>query len=169
MTKVRSKNLPDSDRGDFRCRRAINSPSFRCVQMQICGHGNGHGWCPNIVNELTHLSPGKYGDDFKSILFKLLIQNSSLGAHCKSVLRWMSQNLTSEMSTLVQVMAWCRQPTSHYLDQCCPRSLMPYGIISPWWINIEKKILVDRPLQSSHAIQSLQTRYYLTLTKPPTK
>ena len=130
--------------------------------MQICDHVNGHGWCPNIVNELTHLSPGKCegaiwpslspctvinpilltpgkcGDYFKSVLFKLLIQNSSLGAHCKIVLRWMPQNLMSEKSTLVQVMAWCRQATSHYLDQCCPRSLMPYGIISPWWVNVEK-------------------------------
>ena len=113
MTKVRCKNLPDSDWDDFRCRRAIDSSSLRCVQMQICDHVNGHGWCLNIVNEVTHLSPVKCGDDFKSILFKLLIPNSSLGSHCKSVLRSMSQKLISEKSTLVQVMAWCCQPTSH--------------------------------------------------------
>ena len=28
MTKVRCKDLPDSDRGDFRCRRAVDSSSF---------------------------------------------------------------------------------------------------------------------------------------------
>ena len=38
----------------------------------------------------------------------------------------MSYNLTNEKSTLVQVMAWCPQATSHYLNQCGPRSLMPY-------------------------------------------
>ena len=36
-------------------------------------------------------------------------------------------NLTNE-STLVQVMAWCRQSTSHYLSQCLLRSILPYGI-----------------------------------------
>ena len=31
-------------------------------------------------------------------------------------------------STLVQVMAWCHQATSHYPSQCWPRSLSPYNI-----------------------------------------
>ena len=33
-------------------------------------------------------------------------------------------------STLVQVMAWCRQAPSHYLSQCWPRSMSSYGIIT---------------------------------------
>ena len=32
----------------------------------------------------------------------------------------MSLYLTDDKSTLVQVMAWCRQATSHYLSQCWP-------------------------------------------------
>ena len=28
VTKLRCKDLPDSDRGDFRCRRAVDSSSF---------------------------------------------------------------------------------------------------------------------------------------------
>ena len=32
-------------------------------------------------------------------------------------------------------MAWCRQATSHYLSQCWPRSLSPYGITKPQWVN----------------------------------
>ena len=39
-----------------------------------------------------------------------------------------------DMSTLVQVMAWCRQATSHYLSQCWPRSLSPYGVTRPQWV-----------------------------------
>ena len=31
-------------------------------------------------------------------------------------------------------MAWCRQATSHYLNQCWPRSMSPYGITSPHWV-----------------------------------
>ena len=40
------------------------------------------------------------------------------------------------MSTLVQVMAWCRQATSHYLSQCWPRSLSPYGVTGPQWVKV---------------------------------
>ena len=32
-------------------------------------------------------------------------------------------------------MAWCRQATSHCLSQCWPRSLSPYGVIRPQWVN----------------------------------
>ena len=40
----------------------------------------------------------------------------------------MSHDLTDDdESTLVQVMAWHQQATSHYLSQCWPRSLLPYG------------------------------------------
>ena len=40
-------------------------------------------------------------------------------------------------STLVQVMTWCRQATSHYLSQCWPRSLLPYGVTRPQWVNTD--------------------------------
>ena len=40
-----------------------------------------------------------------------------------------------DKSTLVQVMAWGRQATSHYLSQCWPRYLSPYGITRPQWVN----------------------------------
>ena len=40
-----------------------------------------------------------------------------------------------DQSTLVQVMAWCRQATSHYLSQCWPRFLSPYGVTRPQWVN----------------------------------
>ena len=45
-------------------------------------------------------------------------------------LMWMSLDFTDDQSTLVQVMAWCRQATSHYLSQCWPRSLSPYDVTS---------------------------------------
>ena len=37
----------------------------------------------------------------------------------------MSLDLNEDKSTLVQVMAWCHQTTSHYLSQCWPRSVSP--------------------------------------------
>ena len=42
---------------------------------------------------------------------------------------------TDDKWTLVQVMAWCRQATNHYLSQCWPISMLPYGVIRPQWVN----------------------------------
>ena len=56
---------------------------------------------------------------------------------CEIALKWMSLDLIDDKSTLVQVMAWCHQATSHYLSQCWPRSLSPYGVTRPQWVNPE--------------------------------
>ena len=47
----------------------------------------------------------------------------------------MPLDFTDDKSTMVQVMAWCRQATSHYLSQCWPRLMLPYGVIRPQWVN----------------------------------
>ena len=56
------------------------------------------------------------------------------GISCKITLIWMLLALTDDKSTLVQIMAWCRQATSYYLSQCWWRSLSPYGVIRPQWV-----------------------------------
>ena len=53
-----------------------------------------------------------------------------------NTLIWMSLDLTDDKSTLVQVMAWCHQATSHYLSQCWPRSVSPYGITRQQWVKL---------------------------------
>ena len=57
-----------------------------------------------------------------------------LSVFCEIPIRWMPQHLTDHSSTLVQVMAWCRQATSHYLSQCWPRPLSPYDVTGPQWV-----------------------------------
>ena len=32
-------------------------------------------------------------------------------------------------------MAWCCQATSHYLNQCWPRYMSPYGVTRPQWVD----------------------------------
>ena len=56
----------------------------------------------------------------------------------------MSLDLTDDKSILVQVMAWCRQATSHYLSQCWPRSLLPYEVTRPQWINVWYELEVEK-------------------------
>ena len=60
------------------------------------------------------------------------------GISNKVAIRWISPDLTKNKSTLVQVMAWCRQATSHYLRQCWPRFMLPNGITRLQWVNIHK-------------------------------
>ena len=45
-------------------------------------------------------------------------------------------DLTDDKSTLVQAMAWCRQATSHYLNQCWPKSMPPNGVTRPQWVKV---------------------------------
>ena len=58
------------------------------------------------------------------------------GISCKIALRWMPLDLTDDKSTLIQVMAWCHQATSHYLSQCWPRFMSPYGVTRPQWVEV---------------------------------
>ena len=46
----------------------------------------------------------------------------------------MPQDFTDDKLIMVQVMAWCRQATSHYLGQCWPRSISAYGVARPQWV-----------------------------------
>ena len=59
--------------------------------------------------------------------------NSGWGVFYEIALRWMPLDLTDK-STLVQVMAWCRQATSHYLSQCWSRSMSPNDVTRPQWV-----------------------------------
>ena len=62
-----------------------------------------------------------------------------MGTHSKDRLlsdEQMPQNPIDDKSTLVQIMAWCRQTTSHYMNQCWLRSLLPYGVTKPQWMNL---------------------------------
>ena len=88
--------------------------------------------CWHVVNSL---SPGKFEWNFVYVIFKRILVIDGCGFCCEIALIWMSLDFTDNQSTLVQVMAWCCQETSHYLSQCWPRSLSPYGITRPQWVN----------------------------------
>ena len=95
----------------------------------------------NITSEqFNPFVPGRCGIKFKSTIFKLfygivskalVVELLSGGCHRSSL----------EMSTLVQVMAWCRQATSIYLNQCWPRSMSPHCIAMSQWVSSSHFIL----------------------------
>ena len=83
---------------------------------------------------INSLAPGRFQFNIRYIIFKLTLGNGGWGISYEIALRWMPQDLTDDKSTLVQVMAWCRQATSHYLSQCWPRSMSPNGVTRPQWV-----------------------------------
>ena len=76
--------------------------------------------------KVNSLAPGVFQRNFSEVIFQLILVMNGRSIYCKIVLKWMPMDLNDGKSTLVQVMAWCRQATSHYLSQCWPRSLSPY-------------------------------------------
>ena len=83
-----------------------------------------------IVVTSTHWSLGELGVisgmQFSTLFFILVCSD-----FFDNVFSWMPWYLTDDKSVLVQLMAWCRQATSHYLSQCWPRSMSPYGVTRP--------------------------------------
>ena len=75
------------------------------------------------------LAPRKFEWNFRHVIFKQILVIDGWGIPCEIALILMSLDFPDDQSTLVQVMAWCRQATSHYLSQCWPRSLLAYGVI----------------------------------------
>ena len=84
---------------------------------------------------INSLAPEKLLCHFKTAIFNLVLLIGFFTSSKDNALRWMPRDLTDDKSTLVQVMAWCRQATSHYLSQCWPSSMSPYGITRPQWVN----------------------------------
>ena len=82
------------------------------------------------------LAPGKFEWNFRYVIFKQILVIDGWGISCEIALIWMPLDLTYDQSTLVQVMAWCRQATSHYLSQCWPRSFSPYGVTRPQLVKL---------------------------------
>ena len=99
--------------------------------------GDHPAW--EVTNCLNSLAPRRSQCDSKmwfSILLYWLVSSDLLmimpSNECHRTL------LMIDKSTLVQVMAWCRQATSHYLSQCWLKSLSPYGLARTQWVNTLK-------------------------------
>ena len=88
------------------------------------------------TNLINSLASGRCCSDFKSITFNFIIEKRSVGIPYEITHRLMPHNFSHEKSTLAQVMAWCRQATSHYLSQGGPISMSPYGVTKPQWVKI---------------------------------
>ena len=92
---------------------------------------------PNTAKHDAILHPVRFNslaseghdNNFRSNIFKIIIQNSSLGTRSEIALRWMPQKPTKEKSSLT--MSWWRQEASHYVSKCWPTYMPIYGATLP--------------------------------------
>ena len=68
----------------------------------------------------------------------------------------------AQLAASVHVIAWYRQATGHYLNQCWSRSLTPYGVIRPQWIIISVRWHCFSPRSLYHQGPLLPTKLALT-------
>ena len=106
---------------------------------QATSHYRSQSW-PRSMSSLGHdqfnsLAPGEFEWHFKCVVFKWILVIDGWGISRDIALICTSLDLSDDKSTLVQEMAWCHQATSHYLSQCWPRFLSPYGVTRPQWVN----------------------------------
>ena len=102
---------------------------------------------------INSLAPGRSEYDSKSVVFNLVLLIGVFRSSYDNALRCMPRDLTDDKSTLVQVMAWCRQATSHFVSQFWLSSLSPYGVARPQWVKVTCK---------SHVL--VQLAWYLTVS-----
>ena len=93
-----------------------------------------------VFQYIYSLAPEWCGSNFKSIILEFILQNSSWGISCEFALRWMQQKSFDDESTLVLVMACCRQ-AGNRLSQYWLWLMLPCGVTRPscvkmiWWFD----------------------------------
>ena len=102
-----------------------------------------HQLSKNTPEGINSLAPGKFEVNFRYVIFKWILVIAGWGISSEITLIWTSLDFTNDQSTLVQVMACCRQATSHYLSPCWPRSLSPSGVTRPKWVKEQDSPLCD--------------------------
>ena len=87
-----------------------------------------------INSHFNSLAPGIYGCNLKSLIFNLITR---INEHFLWNCPWGECHrglMNSKYSpTLVRVMVWYLQTTSHYLSQCWPRCMSPYNVTGSQW------------------------------------
>ena len=126
-------------------RFVTGSFSLRILDVRMC------------IWRFNSLWPGRWWY-FRWVLFKPITVIDGCDTCCEIALRRMSLNFTDDKSTLVQVMAWCRQATSHYPSQCWPSFLSPYGITPFWTFYIYRRVIFVKKYDSI-MLQNVETCY----------
>ena len=104
------------------------------IWIILCFINMMHNMVQMVILSFNSLAPRRFKKIFKKNNFKLILVTDGCDISSEIALKWPSLDLSDDKSTLVQIMAWCHKATSHYLNQCWPRSLPPYGVTRPQWV-----------------------------------
>ena len=74
-------------------------------------------WC--LLCHINSLRPRQNGYHFADDIFKCILLNENVWFMNKISLKCVPKGLINNIPTLVQIMAWRRLATSHYLNQWC--------------------------------------------------
>ena len=83
-------------------------------------------WIPSkkdVYVFFNSLALRKFEWNFRCVIFKWILVIDGWSISCEIALIWMSLDFTDDQSTLVQV------------SPCWPRSLSPYGVTRPQWVD----------------------------------
>ena len=72
-----------------------------------------------IYPYINSLAPERCGNNFKTMIFKLIKRNSSLGTHCEIALRsmpWNARPMSQYMESRGPDMLWMNSDVNRYLD-----------------------------------------------------
>ena len=106
------------------------------VKLNMLDRFELHRYTNILSHVVNSLAPGISECDSKNVTFNLVLLIGIFRSSHDNALWLMIENLTDDKSTLVQVMVWFRQAINHYLSQCWPRSLSPYGVTRFQCINL---------------------------------
>ena len=116
----------------------ITLPNVDLLLVSIFGNASLR-FCGNTINSFAL---GRSECDSRIVIFNLCLLIGIFRSSHDNALWWMPQDLPDDKSTLVQVMTWRRQATSHYLSQFWLSSLSPYGVARPQRVNINHNNLL---------------------------
>ena len=78
--------------------------------------------CPEYVGFRTTIAysfiPERCNNNLKSVYSEHMLETKSRSSSCEIALRWVPYNTLDDRFILIQVMAWCRQETRHYVSKC---------------------------------------------------
>ena len=102
-------------------------------QWSYCSLALSHWYS---IHDINSMASWRCGCNFRSVIFNLILGMISWALAAKLISFECHRNPTGDGSALVQVMAWCSKAINHYLYQCLPRSMSPYGIVRSQWVKI---------------------------------
>ena len=141
------------------CRQATSHYLSQCWPRSVAGQKPSGITRPQWV---TSLAPERFGSGFKIVMSEGMLQIISITDYGSwALLVKLAKKTLDDKSTWVQVMAWCCQPTSHYLSQCWLISMsLVDNELNILWLSCEEMHLILIIVSNSTYLLQTDTETY---------